>query len=43
MRTFLTANWRYLLMLNYAVDPELLRLKIPRGVELDTWNGENYL
>ncbi len=43
MRTFLTANWRYLLMLNYAVDPELLRPNIPPGVELDTWNGENYL
>ncbi len=43
MRTFLTANWQYLLMLNYAVDPELLRPNIPPGVELDTWNGENYL
>jgi hypothetical protein len=43
MRTFLTADWRYLLMLNYVVDPELLRPHVPPGVELDFWNGRTYL
>ena len=38
-RPFLTANWRYLLMLNYEVDPRLLEPLIPAGVELDLWEG----
>ena len=36
---FLTACWRNLVILNYEVDPEVLRPFIPRGVELDTWRG----
>jgi hypothetical protein len=43
MRTFLTAEWRYLLMLNYAVEPGLLRPLVPKGVELDTWSGNTYV
>jgi uncharacterized protein len=43
MRTFLTAEWRYLVMLNYVVEPDLLRPHLPNGVELDTWNGQNYV
>ena len=42
-RTFLTAEWRHLLMLNYAVAPDLLCPHVPNGVELDTWNGKTYL
>lgn len=42
-RRFLTADWRYLLMLNYEVDPELLRSRIPAGVELDFWHGRTYI
>src|SRR5688572_1715652 len=40
MRTgkFLTAEWRRLVMLNYEVDPAILRSFVPRGVELDTWD-----
>ena len=34
---FLTAQWRSLLMINYAVDPSLLQQFIPRGTELDLW------
>lgn len=37
-RTFLTAEWRDLVMLNYDVDPVLLRALVPDGTELDTWN-----
>jgi uncharacterized protein YqjF (DUF2071 family) len=43
VRRFLTAEWRYLLMLNYAVEPDLLRPYVPHGVELDAWNGTTFL
>ena len=42
-RAFLTAEWRYLLMLNWRVDPALLRARVPRGTELDTWQGHCYV
>lgn len=38
-RVFLTAEWRYLVMLNYAVTPELLGPLVPRGTTLDLWGG----
>ena len=38
-RTFLTAEWRYLVMLNYVVSPELLGPLVPRGTTLDLWDG----
>jgi hypothetical protein len=41
-RTFLTAEWKNLLMLNYAVDPDLLRPFVPAGTELDSHNGLAY-
>lgn len=37
---FLTAEWRSLVMLNYTVDPGILRSRLPRGVDLDLWRGE---
>jgi uncharacterized protein YqjF (DUF2071 family) len=43
MRTFLTADWRYLLMLSYVVEPDLLRPHVPAGVELDAWNGKTFV
>ncbi|MFN2452591.1 MAG: YqjF family protein [Pyrinomonadaceae bacterium] len=36
---FLTAEWRYLVMLNYEIDPGILRPLIPAGTELDYWRG----
>jgi hypothetical protein len=42
-RTFLTAEWNNLLMLNYAVDPALLRPFVPSGTELDSFAGETFL
>lgn len=42
-RTFLTAEWRWLAMLNYRVAPELLRPYVPAGTELDCRNGATYL
>ena len=39
---FLTAHWRYLAMLNYEIDPAVLRPLTPPGVELDAWNGKTF-
>jgi uncharacterized protein YqjF (DUF2071 family) len=41
-RTFLTAEWKNLLMLNYGVDPALLRPFVPVGTELDFHEGNAY-
>jgi uncharacterized protein YqjF (DUF2071 family) len=43
VQPFLTANWRYLAMLNYAVDPRLLTSLVPSGTEIDFQNGETFL
>src|SRR5580658_7093082 len=40
---FLTAEWKNLLMLNYAVDKALLAPFVPAGTELDTFTGKTYL
>lgn len=37
---FLSAEWRSLAMLNYTIDPGLLTPWLPRGLELDLWQGE---
>ncbi len=42
-RPFLTANWEYLAMLNFRVDPKLLAPHLPRGTEIDFYQGETYL
>jgi uncharacterized protein YqjF (DUF2071 family) len=39
-RLFLTAQWRYLSILNFRIDPEVLRSYVPAGTELDTWRGD---
>src|SRR6266536_632409 len=35
VQPFLTANWRYLAMLNYVVDPRLIASLVPSGTEID--------
>ena len=40
---FLTAEWRDLAMLNYEVDATVLRDHVPRGTELDVWNGRTFV
>ncbi|MEZ4454483.1 MAG: DUF2071 domain-containing protein [Nannocystaceae bacterium] len=40
---FLRAEWRDLVMLNYAVDPALLAPHVPAGTELDAWGGVPYV
>jgi hypothetical protein len=39
---FLTAQWRMLALLNYEIAPELLAPLVPRGTELDEWNGKTF-
>jgi hypothetical protein len=36
---FLAAEWRYLVMLNYDVEAAMLAPLVPRGTELDLWDG----
>ncbi|MFL6542905.1 MAG: YqjF family protein [Chthoniobacterales bacterium] len=40
---FLTANWNYLAMLNFRIDPELLAPHVPNGTELDFYHAETYV
>jgi uncharacterized protein YqjF (DUF2071 family) len=40
---FLTAEWRNVAMLNYEVDPSLVRPFVPAGTELDFWNAKTYV
>ena len=42
-RAFLTAEWRNLAMLNYAIDPTLLEPLVPAGTHLDQWNDRTYV
>ena len=42
-QVFLSAEWRDLVMLNYEVDPALLREFVPRGTELDSFGGKTYV
>ncbi len=42
MGTFLTAEWRYLAMLNYEVDSALLEPLCPIGTELESFEGKYF-
>lgn len=41
--SFLTAKWKNLIMANYIVNPEHLEKYLPKGTELDYWNGNCYV
>ncbi len=41
--TFLTAQWRKLIMAQYEVAPELLRPRLPPGLELDLYGGRCFV
>lgn len=43
MKKFLTAEWRDLLMANYAVEPELLADRVPEGTSLDFHDGKLFV
>ena len=38
-RTFLTAEWRDLALLNYEIEPDVLLPYVPAGTEIDLWNN----
>lgn len=42
-KAFLTSEWRYLVMLNYEIDPAVLLPFVPTGTELDSWNGKTFV
>lgn len=42
-RAFLTAQWRHLVMLNFAVEPAVVEPYVPAGTELDFFHGSTYL
>ena len=41
--SFLKAEWRKLVMVNYEVNPELLKAYIPKGTELDFYKKKCYI
>jgi uncharacterized protein YqjF (DUF2071 family) len=43
LKPFLTADWRYLAMLNFAVDPAIVQPFVPAGTELDYFEGKTFL
>jgi uncharacterized protein YqjF (DUF2071 family) len=43
VQPFLTANWRYLAMLNYVVDARLITPLVPAKTEIDFENDETFL
>ena len=42
-RKFLSAEWKYLIIANYVIDPVLLQQYIPANTEPDLWNGNCYV
>ncbi|QOD62132.1 DUF2071 domain-containing protein [Polaribacter haliotis] len=41
--SFLKAEWRKLIMANYEVQPEILQKYVPKGTEIDTFEGKCYV
>lgn len=42
-RAFISAEWRDLAMLNYEVDPAMLKPFVPAGTTLDSFGGRTYV
>jgi len=43
MTNFLEASWKNLIMANYEIEPELLMPYLPKGTELDFYNGKTFV
>lgn len=41
--SFLKAEWRKLVLVNYVIEPAVLLKYLPAKTELDTWNGRCYV
>ncbi len=39
----MTAEWRYLAMINYEIDPAILLPYVPPGTEIDHWRGTTFV
>lgn len=42
-KTFLSAEWRKLIMANYTISPKILEPFVPKNTELDLWQGNCYV
>jgi uncharacterized protein YqjF (DUF2071 family) len=42
-RPFLTAEWRDLAMISFEADPAALGRRVPRGTEIDAWEGRTFI
>ena len=42
-KTFLRAKWQNIIMANYEIDPSVLMPYLPKGVELDYFQGKSYV
>ncbi len=42
-KVFLAAEWRCLAMLNYEIEPAILKPLVPPGTELDFWNEKTFV
>src|SRR6266576_6774231 len=42
-RPFLTAHWRNLILVSYAVDPVRIIDLVPAGTTLDSWRGQAFV
>ena len=43
LKPFLTANWRYLAMLNFVANPKILQPLVPSDTELDFHEGQTFV
>ncbi|NHN27878.1 DUF2071 domain-containing protein [Flavobacterium jejuense] len=41
--SFLTANWENLVLINYEIDATILEKHLPKGTEIDLYNGKCYV
>lgn len=43
LKPFLDAEWRYLALLNFAIEPSILAPLVPQGTELDFFEGKTFV
>ncbi|MGK4569354.1 YqjF family protein [Flavobacterium sp. 3HN19-14] len=41
--SFLKAGWKNLALINYEINPQVLKKYVPFGTEIDFWNGKCYV
>lgn len=43
MRPFFTADWLNLVVLNYEIEPSIVEPFVPKGSDIDFWNGKTFV